>query len=720
MNTQAPLRRIVRFGVFEVDLQEGELRRAGLRLKLGPQPFHVLQVMLERPGEVVTRDELRERLWPANTFVDYELALKKCVNRIREALGDSADSPRFVETVPRRGYRFIASVEEVGVTNGRPSNGSRGEASTIIPPVLVPESLTVPAAKHPTRRGVAITGLRFLAGALGLAVVIVAVLAARSWMLTAAPQVVRVTQLTNDGEPKAPYPLVTDRERIYFNEGGRGAFRIAEVSVKGGQTGTVSTNLVNPAISDSAPDGSSLLALTGVVGPAYPMWLIPLPAGEPRRVGDAEASAGPVSSGPVFFPDERVAFTRGNALFVAEKEGSNLRKLAEFTRPAFFPSVSPDGTRVEVTLCCDGTPPALQEVGLATPERSHEVRGLPSQVLGPHCCVWTPDGRYLVFSSVSDGRSDLWAFPERSGIFRRVRAPVRLTNGPVSYTGAVVSRDGKQIFAIGSTLRGELVRYDEKSREYVPYLSGISATDPTFSRDGKWVAYRSFPDLSLWRSRTDGSDRLQLTYSPTKVSDPYISHDGTRVTFATANGVFIVGVNGGTPQKVENSREHGCDNGSWSPDDKLLLLGCSIPIEIRIFDLRSGKTLVVPGSGGSRGGQWVDQHTLVVASKGNTSLMTVDLTKRKWAELASSGPFLNWFVSPDGKHIYCTTRGADPKLLRIRFSDHRVETISSLKGLRRVTDPDTEYTQVNVAPDGSPLFTRDIGIQEIYALTLKW
>src|SRR5579872_1220881 len=103
--------RIARFGIFEVDLQEGALRRSGLRQKLGPQPFQVLQAMLERPTEVVTRDELRERLWHEDTFVDYELALKKCVNRIREVLGDSVDNPRFIETVRGRGYRFIAPVE---------------------------------------------------------------------------------------------------------------------------------------------------------------------------------------------------------------------------------------------------------------------------------------------------------------------------------------------------------------------------------------------------------------------------------------------------------------------------------------------------------------------------------------------------------------------------------------------------------------------------------
>jgi len=105
--------RVVKFGVFEVDLEAGEIRKAGVRQKLAGQPFQVLQVLLEHPQEIVAREELRERLWPGNTFVDYELALKKAVNRLREVLGDSADSPRFIETVPRRGYRFLGTVEAV-------------------------------------------------------------------------------------------------------------------------------------------------------------------------------------------------------------------------------------------------------------------------------------------------------------------------------------------------------------------------------------------------------------------------------------------------------------------------------------------------------------------------------------------------------------------------------------------------------------------------------
>src|ERR1700683_5325185 len=107
----SPAGRVVRFGVFEVDLAAGELRKSGRRIRLQEQPFQILALLLERPGEVITREEVRQKLWPADTFVDFDHSLNTAINKVREALGDSASSPRYVETLARRGYRFLAPVE---------------------------------------------------------------------------------------------------------------------------------------------------------------------------------------------------------------------------------------------------------------------------------------------------------------------------------------------------------------------------------------------------------------------------------------------------------------------------------------------------------------------------------------------------------------------------------------------------------------------------------
>ena len=542
----------------------------------------------------------------------------------------------------------------------------------------------------------------------------------------AVPVVEAVTQLTDDGEPKMG-DLETDGARVYLNEGVAGSLRIAQVSVSGGETVQMPTKLANPQIVSIRKDGSALLV---VVGGAFahrqPMWLLSLPGGASRRVGDMEVTSASL------FPDGRVLYTIGPAVYVAERDGSTPHKLAEVSQPGLdvhWSAVSPDGNRIVLStfnfvsakvgptyeIASDGA--GLTEVlGEAT---DHLLSGV--------CCArWTPDGRYLLFQTDNQGRSDLWALAEKRQLLRGSPTPVRLTNGPLSYTLGAIGSDGKHIFAIGTKARGELVRYDERTHQFLPYLGGISAFDPTYSRDGKWMAYTSYPDHVLWRSRADGSERLQLTYSPELVFEPRISPDGTRVVFSTSDGdAYLISMNGGTPKKIAGNAS-GAD---WSPDNNLVVMGSLVPgklygekgaVESRIVDLRSGNISVVPGSEGIWGAWFVAQDTLVAATEDSLRFMLFDFKTRKWTELATDpGTYQAWAPSLDGKYLYCTTAGADPKAQRIRIADHAVETITSIKGLRSVSDP-SEGALINVAPDGSALFTRDVGTQEVYAISVKW
>src|SRR5579863_3528801 len=128
---------ILGFGSFQVDLRSGELRKQGVRIKVQEQPFLVLKALLERPGEIVTREELRSQIWSADTFVDFDNSLNTCINKLREALGDSADRPRFIETIPRRGYRFVAPVT---------GNDRKGTAPSLARKIAVPVAMVVVAA----------------------------------------------------------------------------------------------------------------------------------------------------------------------------------------------------------------------------------------------------------------------------------------------------------------------------------------------------------------------------------------------------------------------------------------------------------------------------------------------------------------------------------------------------------------------------------------------
>src|SRR6201987_6078522 len=133
MNEATKRGRLVRFSVFEVDLDSGELFKQGRKVKLQGQPFELLLALLERPGAVITREELKQKVWPSNTFVDFDHGLNRAINKVRDALGDSADSPRFIETVPRRGYRFIGSVNGAGQPQVAEAKPTRGLRSLVLP-----------------------------------------------------------------------------------------------------------------------------------------------------------------------------------------------------------------------------------------------------------------------------------------------------------------------------------------------------------------------------------------------------------------------------------------------------------------------------------------------------------------------------------------------------------------------------------------------------------
>ena len=132
MTDSLPARRY-RFGAFEADAATGELRRQGIRIKLNAQPFQVLLLLVERPGQLLTREEISHELWPNGTFVDYEHGVNSAVNRIREALGDTAGSPRFIETLARRGYRFVSTVERIGLSEDLPSPPALGRQAASSP-----------------------------------------------------------------------------------------------------------------------------------------------------------------------------------------------------------------------------------------------------------------------------------------------------------------------------------------------------------------------------------------------------------------------------------------------------------------------------------------------------------------------------------------------------------------------------------------------------------
>ena len=426
------------------------------------------------------------------------------------------------------------------------------------------------------------------------------------------------------------------------------------------------------------------------------------------------------AQGAAYFPDGRILFARGTDLYITDNDDSSPRKffgLDKSFSEVDQPTMSPDGRRIAF-LARKG-PIVFAATIMQTEANGSGVQTItqgPSP--GEVCCPnWNKSGRYLVYAVRSRGTWDLWAQSTTRSFFRRSPGPIQLTHGPLSYGQTISSRDGTQLFAVGTKQRGELVRYDTQSKQFVPILSGISAFDVSFSADGQWAAYVSYPDGTLWRSRADGTDRLQLTYPPTVVAFPFISPDGKRVAFGTRDAeAYAVNIDGSGLQKIATPYALAPN---WSPDGNKVVMThvANNEADAQVFDFRTGQLWVVPSSQGLRGEQWVGPDEFVAGWKGSRAVRIFDVTTNTWSELVPEA--INWAHSPDYKYLYYTTGGAEPNAMRIRIADRKIECITSLKDLRRSISP-FGGTHLSVAPDGSPVFTRDLSTEEIYALTVNW
>ena len=557
----------------------------------------------------------------------------------------------------------------------------------------------------------------------GAAIVVAAVLAYLVSRPLPPPRVLSSTQLTHDGLPKEP-PILTDGSRLFFS-GPTGPY---ELSIRGGEPARLATPSMAPFFFESlaaiSADGSELLLQSTQ---AYlwrgPLWVIPSVSGAGRRI------SGVTSSDAAWFLDgERIVYASGRALNVVKRDGTGSRQLVATTGTPSWMRWSPDGQLLRFTVTDPQTKAtSLWEVG-ADGSGLHPL--LPGWNNPPaECCgTWTRDGTYFVFQATHNFRSDIWAIREKSELLRRPElTTVQLTSGPLSFQGPQLSNDGSKLFAVGVQRRGELVRYDARSEQFVPYLSGISADTVDFSRDGQWITYVAVPEGTLWRSKLDGTEKLQLSFPPMVAYLPRWSPDGKRIAFQGISAgkpwtMYIISAVGGTPEEIE---PWPGDPG-WSPDGNSVVFstapfvfdpGASTKSTVQITDLRSRQVSTVPHSEGFYSPRWSpDGRYIAALSADSNSLEVFDLSSGKWRELREvEAAYPNW--SRDSKCVYFRARGRPPWLCRLRIADARLDRIASLESIRRTGV--FGWFWVGLTPDGSPLALRDIGAQEIYALDVE-
>ena len=548
------------------------------------------------------------------------------------------------------------------------------------------------------------------------------------WMRPSPPpKVSNYVQLTHDGQPKILE--ATDGMRLYLGMWDRVSARIAQASVSGGDPVELAAphNLL-PFVNVS-PDGAQLLG-SDLKGN---LWSLSTIGGPPRQLTNASPGEA-LGTNAAWSPDGKMLVCcHGNDVFLAKSDGTEARKLTSVSGLPYDPQFSPDGTKLRFSLNDPKSAArSLWEVSAQGTDLHPLFPGLHTPANEEHG-KWTPDGRYFVFQS----RGQIWVMPEKTGFLHNsVGKPMQLTDSPLNLSSPLPSKDGRKLFVVGQRLLGELVRYDAKSGEFVRFLNGISAEHVAFSKDGQWVAYVTYPEGILWRSKVDGSDRRSLSSPGMYVLHPRWSPDGRQIVFfasphednlQTDNSVtdpdppydkiYMVSRDGGVPKQLLPDDANPQTDPNWSSDGSKLVFagryGESIPI--RILDLATHQISILPESQDYFSSRWSpDGRYILALHRSSPGIVLFDLRTQKWTQLTQTATgFPNW--AADGRYVYFLGHPSEHEraVFRVRISDGRIELVADLKNL-----PITGYwsRSLTLAPDDSPLLLRNLGTQDVYSL----
>ena len=721
----------VLFGLFEADLQTGELWKAGKRIKIQSQPFKVLSILLEHPGEIVSREELQLRLWGKDTIVDFDHSLGTAINKIREALGDSAENPRFVETLARRGYRFIAPVTHPTIVRRSidpdpPGSGTpSGEHSDSVTSQHVQE---VPTAKP----GFSVSRISKLA----LPISAVAALAGAAWIgnyfgKSGSDKLpVRVSQITHNGRmsPGAPamenFPsAATDGVRIFSSVIENGRAVLSEVSVADGNVLPLSVpnEIAAPSLGDLSPDGAKLL-LRSHLSPEseQSLWVVPVDGGSALRVSNI------LAHDATWMPDgSGILYAAGNELLVTNLKDGSSSAIATLPGRAFWLRWSHNGRLLRFTIIDPiGHTMSLWELpsGSRTPRPVLPGWSNPAS----DCCgTWTADGKDFVFQSAHDGSDDLWLLRGND-----VSGPTRLTNGPLRFEAPVAARSGHRIFFLGLDTQSALQRYSAERKEFLPendFLSQANRVD--FSRDRQWVVWTDAQGR-LWRARINGSQKLQLTPDSMQVFLAHWSPDGQDLALMArepgkAWQIYSLPADGGSPQALLNENRNAADPG-WSADGKSIVFG-RIPDlmgkengsrAIQILDLRTQAITPLPGSEGLFSPRWSpDGRYIAAISLDQRNLMLFDVANGTWRLLAQTS-VADPVWSADGTAIYIHAFMADTQpIYRVDIPSGHLQQVADLASFRAGEAAD--YFFCGITPDNVPLVRARSSTGNLYSLDLS-
>jgi len=679
MENSARPPRLIRFGVFEVDPEAGELRKQGLKIKLQEQPFQVLALLLEQPGRVVTREQLQKKLWSTETFVDFEHGVNTAITKIREALGDSAENPRFVETLPRRGYRFIAPVVGAGLA---PSADGEGKA--------LPYKRAALAAITVVAVAVAIAGSYWYH---------------RSRATTPEVPLTPVPLTSYAGSEQSP-SFSPDGNQVAFSWNGekQDNFDIYLKLIGSPSPVRLTTDPaadVSPAFS---PDGRSIGFFRVLKGRAS-FIVIPAIGGPERHVAEIAAPYAGGWRSLAWLPDGRWVVTDGLALLSAETgETRGLTSPPAKSFPDCSPAVSPDGRTIVFTRQTGGVASDIYLLELSEDLKPKgEPRRLTSLKGADFDPIWTPDGREIIFSSGGYWTdSSLWKVPASGA-----GEPEQLQLSDRQVSCPTISRSGNRLAYqrwAGDTNMWRLP-LSGPGAAAAPPARFIASTRldaaAQYSPDDKRIAFESERSgvHSIWVSDADGSNAVELLPGVGAASGtPRWSPDGERIAFdSNIEGnfdIYAIRASGGKPIRLTTDSAYDVAP-SWSRDGKwvyftLLRTG---RYEVWKVSAGGGEAAQVTRSGGGAAFESPDGK-FVYYIKG-------DFTGGLWKMPVSGGeeslvlPSVVWrdfFLANDGIY-FIPGPGADGKssIQFLNIATGKVKTVAPVS---------LPFEGLSVSPDG--------------------
>lgn len=518
----SPTQEKVCFGLFELDLKAAQLTRSGTNLRLPQQPLRLLSVLVEFPGEIVTREQLRRRLWPSDIFIDFDHGLNKSMQKLRDALGDSAASPRYIETIPRVGYRFIAPV----------SNGSRPPApevdsETPQAPPSESSSLPPPAPASTHLRS------RWLIPAAGVLAVCAAAALALYFFSYFHPAVPQYTQLTDFTDSVTTPALSPDGHILAFIRGDSSFMSAGQIYVKMLPDGEARPLTNDPRIKYNlafSPDGSQI-AYTVMEAPNFATYAISVLGGDPHLL--LKNAAGLTWLDPQHYLFSRIRSGLHLGVVTQSITGDGFRELyfpPHERAMAHYSFPSPDRqTALVVEMNGQGGWSRCRLISLpgTSPPRPIGPQG------GCTAAGWSPDGTWMYFVATVGRQSHIWRqrYPDGS--------PEQITIGPSEEEGLVVEQNGRSIITSVGTHESSLWIHDAAGERSLSSEGEIIAqpAPPSFAADDKILYYlmRQKPDAppELWRLTLD-TGRAEAVFPGTSMEAYDVSPDGKQVVYTAA------------------------------------------------------------------------------------------------------------------------------------------------------------------------------------------